>query len=201
MVDSKRLIASFCPLHPWPSTSLSQHSPPRLQHSMGPSCVEASLSASRRCHRNLISHRRLWAPSMRIYVVFTQRKMWWLKRKATKNTHPQIHAISRPRKWQHLIWKFKKLHRERGYAGARVSLCINNSFYLIMHFQKLALLIKMVSGCSQVRLRPRRALFHGLLYLNSSALNCFKSTLGKHVQKFFPKRRESDFKSVKLRGS
>lgn len=69
----------FTSRSPSSHTALTLHStfpafPLRSQHSTGPSCMEASLSASRRCHHNLISHRRVWLPSMRIYVVFTQRK-------------------------------------------------------------------------------------------------------------------------------
>lgn len=158
---------------------------------MGPSCMEASLSASRRCHRNLISHRRLWAPSMRIYVVFTQRESKAVIKNEGKKTHSSSYTHGRKMTTFHL--EIQKLQSERGEFGARVSFGINNSFYLIMHFQKLALLIKMVSSCSQVLLRPCRALFHRLLCLKSSVPKCFKFTPGKGTEKLFPKHRESVF--------
>lgn len=80
VLSTARRGRPFDSIGPWsvspPPPSLHFASPAfplRLRHSTGPSCVEASLSASRRCHRNLGSHGRLWAPSARISVVFTQR--------------------------------------------------------------------------------------------------------------------------------
>lgn len=147
---------------------------------MGPSCMEASLSASPGCHRNLISHGRLWVPSMRIYVVFTQRESNVVIKKKKQKTH-KSNTHGQKKNDNASFGNSKAAFRARR-CRARVSFCMNNSFYLIMHFQKLALLIKTVSGCSQVRRqRPCSAVFHGMLYLKSSVLKCFKFTLGKQA--------------------
>lgn len=96
--------------------------PLRVQHSVGPSCVEASLSASRRCHRNLVRHRRLWAPSTRICMLCLQRN-----REQELWGNLRVHEHRRHGKWQRLIWKIKSCF-ESDDAAARVSFCINNSF-------------------------------------------------------------------------
>lgn len=90
-----------------------------VQHSMGPSCMEASLSASRRCHGNLISHRHLWAASMRIYVVFTQRKSKVVIKNEGKKTHPSSYTHGRTaRKMTTFHLEIQKLQWERGDVGA-----------------------------------------------------------------------------------
>lgn len=96
--------------------------PLRVQHSVGPSCVEASLSASRRCHRNLVRHRRLWAPSTKICMLCLQRN-----REQELWGNLRVHEHRRHGKWQRLIWKIKSCF-ESDDAAARVSFCINNSF-------------------------------------------------------------------------
>lgn len=50
--------------------------------------------------------------------------------------------------------EIQKQHPELGDVGTLVSFCMNNSFYLIMHFQKSGSLIRTVSGCLQVWVRP-----------------------------------------------
>lgn len=61
-----------------------------------------------------------------------------------------------------------------------MSFCMNNSLYLIMHFQRLALLIRAVSGCLQVP--PRSCAFYDLLLFEEFRFKVFLNSLSREAK-------------------